>query len=148
MTTGALSSALDGGPDPAFAARVGQSVASARPATQARAANPAPAVPAAQAASVAVPAAAPAVPSPAGVWQVQAGAFRNTLAAEAHLRALESSVPELARLSAVHQLRDGVNRVRIAGIEDEAAARRLCQRILAIGRGCFVVRPRKLDGQG
>lgn len=126
---GTLSSVLEGGPDPAFAARIRQSVASAQPGIEAHASVPAAAVPAASA------------PPPPGVWQVQVGAFRNAQAAEAHLRALESEVPQLAKLTATHQLRGNINRVRIAGIGDEAAARDLCSRIAAAGRGCFVVRP-------
>lgn len=131
LATGTLSSALDGGPAPAFAARIGQTVASAQPGTKAHAAIPA----------SAAPAAASPGPQPAGVWQIQVGAFRNTQAAEAHLRTLEAGIPELARLTAVHQLRGGLNRVRIGGIEDEAAARGLCASIAASGRGCFVAGP-------
>lgn len=131
MTTGALSSVLEIGPRPAFTAPIGPKVANAQPATETRAA-----------ASGQMPSAngSPATP-PAGPWQIQVGAFRNTISAEIHLRALESEVPELARLSAIHQLRGGLNRVRIGGIGDEAAARRLCDHIAAVGRGCFVVRP-------
>ncbi|HEX8380245.1 MAG TPA: SPOR domain-containing protein [Allosphingosinicella sp.] len=131
LTTGALSSALDGEPQPAFAARIAQKVASAPAGMQAR--------PAARGA--AAPAAASSAPPPGGIWKVQVGAFRDTVAAEAHLRALESGVPELARLTPIHQLRGGLNRVRIGGIEDEVAARELCARITATGRGCFVVGP-------
>lgn len=131
LTTGALSSALDGGPDPAFAARIGHGVANLKSGMEAHAAIP----------GVMAPASPAFAPSPAGPWQIQVGAFRNPAAAEAQLRALESEVPDLTRLSAVHQLRGGVNRVRIGGIADEAAARRLCARLLAAGRGCFVVAP-------
>lgn len=132
MATGTLSSALDGGPDPAFAARIGPKVAKAQPRAAARAAIPAKLPPASGASATA---------QAAGLWQIQVGAFRNTLSAEAHLRALESEVPELTRLSAIHQLRAGLTRVRIGGIGDEASARRLCEDIAAAGRGCFVVRP-------
>ncbi len=134
--TGTLSSALNGGSDPAFAARSGQDVAGDRSAREANAAIPAAAVPAA-----AIPATGSSAPRPAGIWQIQVGAFRNTRAAESHLRALEENVPELARLTAFHQLRGDISRVRIGGIEDEAAARELCARILAVGRDCFVARP-------
>lgn len=127
---GTLSSAFEGGPDPAFAARIRQSVSGAEPGIEAHASVPAEAVPAAASA-----------PPPAGLWQVQVGAFRNAQAAEAHLRALEGEVPELARLTAIHQLRGKIDRIRIAGIGDEAAARGLCSRIAAVGSGCFVVRP-------
>lgn len=130
LMAGTLSSVLEGGPDPAFAARIRQSVASAPPGIEAHASVPAKAVPAAASA-----------PPPAGAWQVQVGAFRNAQAAEAHLRALESQVPELAKLTATHQLRGKIDRIRIAGIGDEAAARELCSRIAAVGSGCFVVRP-------
>lgn len=131
LTAGALSSALDGGPDPAFAARIGQGVAGMRSGMEAHAAIPA----------ATAPAAATAAPPPAGAWQIQVGAFRNAPAAEAQVRTLKSRVPELAPLTAIRQHRGGLNRVRIGGIEDEAAARRLCARLLASGRGCFVVRP-------
>ncbi len=126
MTTGALSSVLEDAPRPAFAARVGPGVESALPG------RPSPAAELQTAASE---------PLPAGVWQVQVGAFRNTQAAEAHLRTLESGVPELARLTPIHRLRGRLNQVRIAGIENEAAARALCKRIAAAGGGCFVVEP-------
>lgn len=142
LSTGTLSSTLGGGPDPAFAARIGQSVARAGPGMEARAAAlPAMPVPAA------VPAAAAAAPPPApqGVWQIQVGAFRDTSAAEAHLRALEAEVPELGGLTRTHQLRGRINRVRIGGIANKPAARALCERILAVGRGCFVARP---EGRG
>ena len=128
---GTLSSVLEGGPDPAFAARIGRSVANAQSGIEAHASTPAAALPAALASA----------PPPAGVWQVQVGAFRDAQAAEAYLRALESDAPELAKLTATHQLRGKIDRVRIAGIGDEAAARALCSRLVAIGRGCFVVRP-------
>lgn len=131
LTTGALSSALDGGPDPAFAARIGRGVANVRSSMEARAAIPA----------VTAPTSAASAPPRAGPWQIQVGAFRNTVAAETYLRTLESEVPELGRLSAIHQLRGGLNRVRVGGIEDEAAARSLCARILAARPGCFVVAP-------
>jgi cell division septation protein DedD len=134
LATGGLSSVLDGGPDPAFAARIARSVASGPSPIEARAAPP----PAAPAASV--PAASEPAP-PAAAWQIQVGAFRNVVAAEAHLRSLESGVPELARLTATHRLRGGLNRVRIGGIADETAARGLCARIVAAGNGCFVVAP-------
>lgn len=131
LATGMLSSALDGAADPAFAAEVGRSVESAQSGTQVRTAI----------AAGSAPAASSSAPPPAGVWQIQVGAFRNSFAAEAHLRALEGEVPELKALTAIHQLRGDVNRVRIGGIEDEATARELCARILAIGRGCFVAGP-------
>jgi cell division septation protein DedD len=131
LATGTLSSVLDGAPDAAFAARIGRTVASARSGDEAHAATPA----------AGIPAASPSAPPAAGAWQVQVGAFRNASAAEAHLRALESQLPELARLTRTHQLRGDLNRIRIGGIEDEAGARGLCGRILAAGRGCFVVRP-------
>lgn len=138
LATGTLSANLDGGPEPAFAARIRQQVAGAQPVTQARAALPAATAPAAPA----VPSAsAPSTPPAAGVWQIQVGAFRNTFAAEAHLRALEKEVPQLAQLSRTHQLRGKINRVRIGGIEDEPAARGLCARIRAAGRDCFVAGP-------
>lgn len=136
LATGLLSSALTGAPDPAFAARIGQSVASAQSGAAAHAAVPA----------AAAPAASSSAPPPAGVWQIQVGAFRNGFAAEAHLRALEGEVPELEPLTAIHQLRGDINRVRIGGIEDEAAARRLCARILAVGRACFVTGPESQTG--
>lgn len=131
LTTGTLSSALNGGADPAFAARIEQGIEPAQSAMAAHAAIPA----------AIVPRAGSSAPRPAGVWQIQVGAFRNALAGEAHLRALESEVPELAQLSASHQLRGDLNRVRIGGIDDETAARELCARILAVGRGCFVAGP-------
>jgi cell division septation protein DedD len=131
LATGTLSSTLGGGPDPAFAARIGQSVAGARSGMEARAASPA----------AAGLAASPPAPPPAGAWQIQVGAFRNLAAAEAHRRSLEREVPELARLPQTHQLRGRINRVRIGGIEDEAAARGLCGRIRAVGHGCFVAEP-------
>lgn len=131
LIAGTLSSALEGGPDPAFAARIGQGIAGAQSSIKAHASSPAEAAPAANDS-----------PQPlAGAWQVQVGAFRNAQAAEAHLRALESDVPELANLTAIHQLRGKIDRIRIAGIGDEAAARGLCSRILEVGRDCFVVRP-------
>ncbi|HEX8480770.1 MAG TPA: SPOR domain-containing protein [Allosphingosinicella sp.] len=136
LTTGALSSALDDAPQPAFATRIAREAASLPPATRPPAAAPAAAAPAS-----AAPAALNSAPLATRVWQVQVGAFRSTAAAEAHLRTLESGVPELARLTPVHQLRGGLNRVRIGGIEDEGAAHRLCARIAASGRGCFVVGP-------
>ena len=87
-------------------------------------------------------AAAPSPPPlPARDWQIQVGAFRDTAAAEAHLRALESGLPELAGLTPAHQLRGRLSRVRIGGIANEAAARRLCARAEAVAGGCFVVRP-------
>lgn len=131
MMTGTLSSVLDGGPDPAFTARVRQSVASAQPRIEAHAANPAAVAPAARSS---------AGPSPAA-WQVQVGAFRNAGAAQTHLRTLQGEIPELAGLTASHQRRGDVSRVRIGAIGDEAAARELCARLVAIGRGCFVVAP-------
>lgn len=131
LASGMLSSTLGGGPDPAFAAQVGQSVASPQPGAEARAAISA----------ASAPAASSSAPPPAGVWQIQVGAFQNSFAAEAHLRALEGEVPELKPLTATHRLRGNITRVRIGGIEDEAAARRLCARILAVGRGCFVAGP-------
>lgn len=131
LATGMLSSALNGAPDPAFVAQVGRSVESAQSGTQVRGAISA----------GLAPAASSSAPPPAGVWQIQVGAFRNGFAARAHLRALEGEVPELKPLTATHQLRGDINRVRIGGIEDEAAARELCARILAIGRGCFVAGP-------
>lgn len=135
LTAGSLSAALESGPDPAFSARIRQSGASAQSAIRAR-----PPIPAAAVAPEAPSSSSPA-PEPAGDWQVQVGAFRNTFAAEAHLRALNAEVPELERLTATHQLRGGINRVRIGGIGDEAAARDLCERIAAAGRCCFVARP-------
>ncbi len=138
LAAGALSSALDGAPDSAFAARIGQSVASLRPNMEAHAAIPAPA-------ALAPLAAAGSEPSPAGGWRIQVGAFRTLPAAEAHVRTLKSELPELARLPAIHQLRGDLNRVRIGGIGEKAAARRLCARILATGRGCFVVGPESQD---
>lgn len=131
VATGMLSSALNGAPDPAFAAQVGRSVEGAQSGTQARAAI----------SDGSAPAASSSAPRPAGVWQIQVGAFRNSSAAEAHLRALEGEVPELAPLAATHLLRGDINRVRIGGIGDEAAARELCARILAVGSGCFVAGP-------
>ncbi|MET1111873.1 MAG: SPOR domain-containing protein [Allosphingosinicella sp.] len=131
LATGALSSAMDGGPDPAFAARIVRKVASARPGMEAHAANPA----------AAAAASATSAPPPAGVWRIQAGAFRTRPAAEAQLLALKSEVPEVARLTAIIQPGGGLNRVRIGGIGNEAAARRLCARLLAAGRGCFVAGP-------
>ncbi len=128
LATGALSSALDGGPSPAFAAGIGRNVESVQPQAKARTATPAPALP--SHASL-----------PADLWQIQVGAFRTISAAEAHLGALESELPELARMEPTHQLRGGLHRVRIGGIGDEPAARALCARILAAGRGCFAIRP-------
>ncbi|HEX8063744.1 MAG TPA: SPOR domain-containing protein [Allosphingosinicella sp.] len=133
MTTATLSSALDGGPDPAFAARIGESVAGFRPGMEAHAST--------SGATAAASARPPLAPRSGPGWQIQVGAFRNTPTAEAHLRALERAVPELGRLTAVHQLRGRVNRVRIGGIEEEAAARGLCEHIRAAGSGCFVVAP-------
>lgn len=133
LATGAVSSTLDGGPDPAFASRIARSVPGAGPGIEARAAA-APAAPAA--AAVAVPP-APS-PPPRGLWQIQVGAFRDTSAAEAHLRALEAEMPELAGLDRIHQLRGRISRVRIGGIAGEPAARALCARILTAGSGCFV----------
>jgi cell division protein FtsN len=129
LTTGAVSSALDGGPDPAFAARIGRVAAGMSSGMEAHAAAPAAAV---------LPVRASA---PAPGWQVQVGAFRKTPAAEAHLRALEQAVPELARLTPVHQLRGGLNRVRIGGIGDEASGLELCERISSAGSDCFVIGP-------
>jgi hypothetical protein len=131
LMSGTLSSALDGGPDPAFAARIGRGVADLQSGMEAHAAVPA----------TAEPASSTFAPPPRALWQVQVGAFRKTAAAEAHLRILEAAVPELARRTAIHQLRGGLNRVRIGGIEDEADARRLCTAILGAGSGCFVVAP-------
>jgi cell division septation protein DedD len=131
LTTGLLSSALDAVPHPAFAGRIEQLAAAGRPTRDAKAALPA----------ATAPAAASSAPRRAGLWQIQVGAFRSRQAAEAHLRALGSDMPELARLTAAHQLHGRIDRVRLGGIEDEAAARQLCSRILATGRGCFVVRP-------
>jgi hypothetical protein len=131
LMAGTLSSVLEGGPDPAFAARIHQSLASAQPGLEAHASV-------SPAAGASPPVSAPA---PAGAWQIQVGAFRDAQAAEAHLRALESEVPELAKLTVSHQLRGEIDRIRIAGIGDEAAARKLCSRLRAVGRGCFVVRP-------
>ncbi|HYW15341.1 MAG TPA: SPOR domain-containing protein [Allosphingosinicella sp.] len=133
LASGALSFNLGGGPDPAFAAGIKQSVAGARPGREAQATLPAVRIP--------PPGAAPAPRQPFGVWQIQVGAFRNMSAAQADLAALESQVPELGRLKATHQLRGTINRVRIGGIEDEAGARRLCARLAEIGRGCFVAGP-------
>jgi cell division septation protein DedD len=137
LAAGTVSAALEGGPDPAIAARVAQDVAQAGPAREANAAIPVPA----KAAPAAPPPAPSSAPPPAGDWQVQVGAFRSTVAAEAHLRSLEGDVPGLARLTRAHQLRGNINRVRIGGIEDEASARELCAQILAAGRGCFVAGP-------
>lgn len=137
LATGTLSASLDGGPEPAFAARIRQSVAGAEPGTEARAAIPAATAPAALSSS----SPASAEPTAAAIWQIQVGAFRNTAAAEAHVRALEKEVPQLAQLTVTHQLRGGINRVRIGGIEDETAARRLCASIRAVGRDCFVAGP-------
>lgn len=123
---------MSGGPDPAVTAQIKQSVAGAQPGTQAQAAVPAGAVPAASSS---------APPRAPGIWQIQVGAFRNSFAAEAHLRALERELPQLAQLSRSHQLRGTINRVRIGGIADEAAARELCAGIAAVGRGCFVAGP-------
>jgi hypothetical protein len=131
MTTGALSSALEDRPGPAIEARIGPGVVDAQRGAETRAAMSAQ-IP---------PAGSPSATPPVGPWQIQVGAFRNTISAETHLRALEGDVPELARLSAIHQIRGGVTRVRIAGIGDEAAARGLCEQIASAGRGCFVVRP-------
>lgn len=131
LATGTLSSALDGGSGPAFAAGIGQRVAKARSGMEAHAAIPPAAIP-----NVASPA-----PAPRALWQIQVGAFRNGPAAEAHLHALESEVPELAQLPDAYLLRGSINRARIGGIGDESAARDLCARILAAGHGCFVVRP-------
>lgn len=130
LAAGTLSSVLDGGSAPAFAAKVGQSVASARLGMEAHAAAPVARAP--------IPSSRP--PS-TGVWQVQVGAFRTAQAAEAHLRAVKSEVPEVAHLSGSNQVRAGLNRVRIGAIEDEAGARELCRHIVAAGRGCFVVGP-------
>ena len=131
LTAGTLSSALDGRPAPAYAAQVRQGVAAARSGMAAHAAVPAGPRP--------VVASAP--PAAAGDWQIQVGAFRSAAAAEANLRAVRSEVPELARLPGGHRLRDGLDRVRIGAIADEPAARGLCARIVAVGRGCFVVGP-------
>lgn len=120
LTTATLSSAVDGGPQPAFAARIGEGARSVGSGIAAQAAAP---------------------PPPAEGWRIQVGAFRDALAAEGHLQALERDVPRLAGLTATHQLRGGVNRVRIGGIGDEAEARGLCALIAAAGRGCFVVPP-------
>jgi hypothetical protein len=70
------------------------------------------------------PAAALSATRRAGLWQIQVGAFRSRQAAAAHLRALESDMPELERLTAAHQLHGRIDRVRIGGIEDKAAAQR------------------------
>jgi cell division septation protein DedD len=134
LATGTLSASLDGGPEPAFAARIRQSVAGTQPVAEARAAIPAETAPASPSAFASPPPAA----AGAGAWQIQVGAFRNAFAAEAHVRALARQVPELERLTLTHQLRGKINRVRIGGIEDEEAARELCARIRAVGRGCFV----------
>jgi cell division septation protein DedD len=137
LATGALSSALEAGPEAAFSERIKRSVAGAGPGTEAHAAIPAAAAPAA------APSSAPpsSVPRPAGVWQVQVGAFRNPSAAEAYLRALQGALPELAQRTATQGRFGELNRVRIGGIEDEGTARALCDRVLATGRGCFVLRP-------
>ena len=126
LTAGAIASAVGGGPEASLSERIRQGAASVQPA-RAHAANP-----------------SPSTPSPrlmAGPWQVQAGAFRRAGAAEAHLRALGTEIPELARLDSTHRRRGGVERVRIGGFADRAAARRLCERLLASGRECFVVGP-------
>lgn len=138
LATGSLSAGLDGGPEPAFAARIRQSVAGAQPGTEARAAIPAATAPMAISASSSL---ASAEPTAAGIWQIQVGAFRNTVAAEAHVRALQKEVPQLAQLTLTHQLRGKINRIRIGGIPDEPAARELCERIRAVGRDCFVASP-------
>ena len=130
LTMSLLSAAVDGGPDPAFAAGIARGVAGTQSGMAAHAAV----------ATAPVPAPASS-PSPAGDWQIQVGAFRDTAAAEAHLRARESKLAELAGLSPVHQLRGSLTRVRIEGISNEAAARRLCARVEAVAGGCFVVRP-------
>lgn len=140
LATGTLSASLDGGPEPAFAARIRQGVAGGQPGTEARAVVPATTATAAISSFSSSPP-APAEPTAAGLWQIQVGAFRNTFAAEAHVRALEKEVPQLEQLTLTHQLRGSINRVRIGGIQDEAAARELCARIRAVGRDCFVAGP-------
>ncbi|MGA9582707.1 MAG: SPOR domain-containing protein [Allosphingosinicella sp.] len=121
LATGTISSAMDGGPGAPSLQPVAIALAAAPPA-------PAQEIPSLE-------------PPPAGGWQVQVGAFRSLPAAEAHLRALESELPELTRLTAAYQLRGGLNRIRIGGIGDESAAGGLCERIAETGRGCFVVGP-------
>jgi hypothetical protein len=74
-------------------------------------------------------------------WQIQIGAFRNSGAAQAQLRAAEGLVPELTSLGGALQRQGEVVRARYAGIAEETDARRLCGRIIETGGQCFVVPP-------
>ena len=76
-----------------------------------------------------------------GGWQVQVGAFRSRQAAEAHVAALGSRVPELSALAAEFQPARALTRVRIGGIASREDARRLCGSVRSHGSGCFPVSP-------
>jgi hypothetical protein len=69
------------------------------------------------------------------------GAFRSAEAAHAQLRHAETLVPELVSLSEAMPLEGGLTRARFGGIAHEAAARRLCARVVDAGARCFVAPP-------
>lgn len=111
----------------------------ARPAPQRTIAVRAPAQPA-----VVVPAPAPA-PVPSGIagstgpWRVQLGAFGQPGNADALWNRLKGR-PELAGKARFNVRAGAVTKLQAGGFASEAAARSVCQRLVASGQTCIAVR--------
>lgn len=80
-------------------------------------------------------------PQRAPEWQIQLGTFERREAAEAHLRNAAATVPELRGRTLRAEPYGALTRARIAGFEDEAAARRACAAFEGGDEVCFVVIP-------
>jgi cell division septation protein DedD len=80
--------------------------------------------------------------SPPGTegWKVQVGSFHRPQSAEAHLRRLVAKAPALAGFTPSTEPFGALTRARFGGPRDEAAARRLCARIVRQGSDCLAIR--------
>ncbi|WP_217429570.1 SPOR domain-containing protein, partial [Sphingomonas bacterium] len=78
---------------------------------------------------------------PSGGWRIQIAAVASPEAAESEWKRLSAKVPALADLGHAAVPAGALTRLQATGLASRADAGALCQQMVAVGLGCFVVAP-------